>query len=288
MSTLPAPETVLPEAIDVTDRTAANHDDPDAINVVVAGTASAEDITLDDGGYHGVAAGDVGRLAAATHAVETGGGQLHAPVPEYTAAGPWVVVDALGGRLATVAKGKAMVTVTLTPPAGHLDARITELQDALVTLLDAARPTHDIYPVDRDELGVFTTGLPTFELIDVTVEAQPTVTFAASTTPATSVDDLDDRFRQLEPVESVTAEMTHGVERADPPPWLRAAAERAANRVFGDWEYEWLPGPGQFTWLPDASKLAVGTGGPDDETFTTEAYDQLRRLLQAILAEDPE
>lgn len=280
---LPAPDAVLGRATRVAEDTRPGLTDVDTVNVVVAGDPAPEPVTTGDDGYVGETAGAVGRLAAAAAAVEAGPGVLHHPEPTYTAAGPWVVVEPLDDRLATVAKGTGIVEVTIAAPTGFLDQRLTTLRDRLTAVLEASRPTHDRYPVDRDEGGVFTTGLTTFDLESVSVGDPITVTFAMTTTPTTSAESVRSRFQAVDGVETVAVTVDHGVERGTPPDWLRRAAETAADTVFGDWAYEWLPGPSLFTRVPDPAKLAVGTGTPGTPAYDADAYTKLRTLLEALL-----
>ncbi|MFB6104111.1 MAG: hypothetical protein ABEJ57_03375 [Halobacteriaceae archaeon] len=275
---LPAPDAVPDRAATVADRST------DSVNVVVAGIPDPEAVTLTDDGYTGWSSGALGRLAAATDAVDAAGATLHAPIPDFSASGPWLVVEPLAGRLATVAKGTGTATVTLPAPSGHLDARVRELRDRIDAVLEAARPSHERYPVDRDEFEAFTPGLTTTEPSAVAIEDDGvTVTLDVGTTPATTAAAIRQRFEDLEAVQSVTVTFDHGVERATPPAALRDAAEAALAETLGDWTYEWLPGPSLFTQVPATEKLAVGTGHPDAESFSADAYHQLGSILTATL-----
>lgn len=286
---LPAPSAVPGTAADLARETAGGVDDPEVANVLVAGTRqfaerSAEDATdlieREDGGYHGPASGALGRLAAAVAGVEEPTGTcLHYPDPNASAPGPWLVVEPLGGRLATVAKGCATVTVELERPTGHLDARLRTGRDRLEGVIEAARPRHEHYPVEHDELGTFTRGLVEFELERVSVDEGFTVSFGALTTPRTEPDELRDRFRDVDGVEAVGVSVGTEVEHADPSPRLRKAVEEAADAVVGDWNYEWLPGPTAFGAVSSDDKIALGTGGPSDARFGQEAFETGRELL---------
>jgi len=276
--TLPAPASVPDRATGVADRPG------EGVNVAVAGIPDPAAVTATEDGYTGPSAGTLGRLAAAADAVDAAGGVLHAPVPDFTAAGPWLVVEPLDGRLATVAKGTGTVTVTLSAPTGHLDARLRGLRDRVDAVFEAARPTHDRYPVDRDEFGAFTPGLTTTEPAAVTVEEDGvTVTLDVATTPATTAAAIRQQFEAPAAVQDVAVTIDQGVERATPPPALRDAAEAAVAETLGDWAYEWLPGPSLFTQVPGGQKLAVGTGHPGADTYSHEAYRQLRAILTATM-----
>lgn len=320
---LPDPRTVPDAAADAATATADRVDDPGAVNVLVAdrgapgdrdlaavdatvadrvgdvdrasgvdrvgdvdraGVDRASGVDRADGAYEGPDAGTVGRLAAAAAALsDAPGGCLHYPDPDVSAPGPWLVVEPLAGRLATVARGRATVTVEVGTPDGHLDARLRTCRDRLDALLEAARPRHDTYPLDRDERAVFTRGLAAVELAGVATEPF-TVTFDVRTTPATSTADLRARFADVAGVERTTVAVEHGVERAAPPAGLRAAAEAAAAATVGDWEYEWLPGPTAFCAVPGGGKLALGTGEPGADRFDAAAYAACRDLLRETLA----
>lgn len=297
---LQAPAAVQGLAADLASETAAHVDDPDVANVLVAGTrqladgptdAPAEVIEREDGGYHGPASGALGRLAVAVAAVEAQTGAcLHYPDPVAAAPGPWLVVEPLGGRLATVAKGRATVTVEMERPSGHLDARLRAGRDRLDSVIEAARPRHEHYPVERDERGTFTRGLVEFDLERIAVDDGFTVTFSALTVPRSGPDQLRNRFRDVEAVESVDVSVETEVEHAEPSARLRQAVEDAAAAVVGDWSYEWLPGPTAFGSVPSDERMALGTGNPNDDRFGREAFETGRDLLtEAIenLGRDP-
>lgn len=286
---LPAPSTVPGAAADLARETSDGVEDAGVANVLVAGTRHLAGRTADgtddviereDGGYQGAASGAFGRLAAAVAGVEEQTAAcLHYPDPDATAPGPWLVVEPLGGRLATVAKGLATVTVEMERPTGHLDARLRSGRDHIDRVIEAARPRHQLYPVERDELGTFTRGLVEFELEHVAVDGEFTATFGARTTPRSAPAQLRDRFRDVEGVEAVEASVVTDVEHAEPSTRLRQAVEDAAAAVVGDWSYEWLPGPTAFGAVSSDDKIALGTGDPNDDRFDLEAFETGRDLL---------
>lgn len=291
---LPAPSTVPDAAADLAGETASGVGDADVVNVLVAGPrhrtagpagVSVDEIELDDGAYRGPTSGALGRLAAATAALHEGNGVcLHYPDPEFGAPGPWLVVEPLAGRLATVARGRATVTVEMAPPAGHLDARLRGCSDRLTAVIEAARPRHEHYPVERDELGAFTRGLTAVELEHVSVGAEFTATLGALTTPHTRPGGLEERFRAVEGVERVDVDVETAVEDASPSTRLRAAVEDAAAAVVGDWSYEWLARPTAFGEVPSGDKMALGTGEPSAGRFDRAAFETGRELLVEAVA----
>jgi hypothetical protein len=286
---LRAPAAVKDVAADLARETAGRVDDPRVANVLVAGTRELAEgpiedtddgIEREDGEYHGPASGALGRLAAAVAAIEgQTGACLHYPDPVAAAPGPWLVVEPLGGRLATVAKGRTTVTVELERPTGHLDARLRAGRDRLDSVIEAARPRHQHYPVERDELGTFTRGLVEFELEHIATDDGFTVTLGALTVPRSGPDRLRDRFRDVEGVESVDVSVETEVEHAEPSTRLRQAVEDAAAAVVGDWSYEWLPAPTAFGSVSSDDRMALGTGDPSDDRFDREAFETGRDLL---------
>lgn len=291
---LPAPSTVPDAAADLAAETAGWVGDPEVVNVLVAGPrqpaagpagVSVDGIELDDGAYGGPASGAIGRLAAATAALDEGSGAcLHYPDPDLSARGPWLIVEPLGGQLATVARGRATVAVKIDPPTGHLDARLRGYRGTLEGVIDAARPRHEHYPVDRDELGVFTRGLTAIELDHVTAVDEFTATFGALTTPHTRAAELRERFRAVESVERVDVDIETAVEESAPSTRLRSAVEDAAAAVMGDWSYEWLTRPTVFAEVSSRDKMAVGTGDPSADHFDFLAFETGRDLLIEALA----
>lgn len=286
---LPAPSAVPSAAADLARETSVGVDDAGVANVLVAGTRHPAGRTADntddvfereDGGYQGPAAGTFGRLAAAVAAIEERAGAcLHYPDPDATAPGPWLVVEPLGGRLATVAKGRATVTVEMERPIGHLDARLRSGRDRLGSVIEAARPRHEHYPVERDELGAFTRGLVEFELEHVALDDEFTATFGALTTPRSGPDQLRDRFDAVDGVDAVEVSVETEVAHAEPSTRLREAVEDAAAAVVGDWSYEWLPRPTAFGAVSSDDKMALGTGDPNEDRFDLEAFETGRDLL---------
>ncbi len=268
---LPAPETVVERASDAST-------DGD-VNVVVAGDVDTDSVERTDDGYVGETAGAVGRLAAGSAA----GGTLHYPSPDFTAAGPWIVLAPLAGFVSTVATGVGEATVVAERETTSQPGR-ESITDQLSALLEAAQPTHEHYPVETDEQGVFTTGMTTFELSSLVVEDELRATFRVSTTPATRPSDVTDRFADVPGVERVDYETVVGVTRADPSAALREAVEAAHREVRGDCEYEWLPDPGVFATIPGGEKLALGTGTPRAGAFSRAQYQTCVELLETTLS----
>jgi len=261
---LPEPETVL-------DRAQASTPDDAAVNIVVTGTADAAAVDLTEEGYIGESAGTVGRLAAAPAPAA-----VHYPDPDFTVDGPWLVLAPLRGFVSTVAAGVGEATVTLVNDR--------PLAESIPALLDAARPSHDHYPVTDDEQGVFTTGMTTLALSSFSVGEKLVASFDVSTTPATRTSTVAARFDELVSVESVEYNPVVGVERAAPSADLRDAVEAAHRNVRGDCEYEWLPEPGTFAAIPSAEKVALGTGAPGADRFSREEYRTCVDLLDETVA----
>lgn len=284
-SRLPPPSTVPDAAADLAGRTASGIDDRAVVNVLVAGSRRRTagpigETELKDGTYRGPTAGALGRLATATAALEeVDGACLHYPDPEFAAHGPWLVVEPLAGRIATVARGRALVTLELDPPTGHLDARLRGWRDRLTAVIEAARPRHEHYPVERDERGTFTCGLTTVEPEHVSLGEAFTATLVALTTPRTSPEALEQRFRAVEGVQRVDCAVERTVEDASPAARLRAAVEDAADAVIGDWSYEWLARPTVFGEVSSDNKIALGTGEPTAGRFESTAFETGRELL---------
>lgn len=290
---LPAPGIVIDRAEMVAEETAASAGDPAAINVLPA-WLSAETppghTIRENGTFVGPTAGDLGRLHAATSAIsETGNACLHFPEADHTAAGPWLVVEPLGGRLSTVHRGAGSVRVTCDEIAGAVDASLRELSERVQGVLDAARPQHRWYPVDRDDQGVFTTGLTTFSFAQLSMEdGQPRLDFDVATTPATRADAVEDRFEQVASVSNATFEPDVPVAQSRPDADLLRAAEAVAERVVGDWAYEWGPAPTAFSHIPSPNKLAFGSGVPAAERCEETTIGECRQLLEGILTEQEE
>lgn len=265
--------------------------DPAVLNVVVAGTTATTegapaDIDRVDGAYHGSDAGVVGRLAATIAGLNGDGpGCLHYPEPIETAAGPWLVIEPLEGRIATVSAGRGRVWVTVERSNSAAGGQLASTDKAITAVLEAARPTHEHYPVTTDSAGVFTTGMTTFELEGITVEDELTILFGVTTTPATTATEVEARFTAVPAVERCVYESIIDVDRAEPPEGLRTAVETAHRTVTEDAVYEWLPRPTQLSRLPTTRKMALGTGRSDDAVFDATAYDRCRRLIAETLAE---
>jgi hypothetical protein len=236
--------------------------------------------------YVGAGAGALGRLAAAVAAAEAGGVRLHHPEADATASGPWLVIEPLAGRLATVHAGRGRVTVDCDRPDPPEGPGATG--ERVRSLCEAAEPTHEHYPVGKDRRGLFTTGMTTFALAGVEVGGRDgdalRVEFRVSTTPATTASDVRERFDAGPWVRSVRYEPVVGVERSDPPERLRDGAEQAAAGVLGDWEYDWFPEPTAFSRLPGGRKLALGTGRPGADRFDREEYERCRALIERTVA----
>jgi hypothetical protein len=252
---LPAPESV------VTDAVAADAPAP-AMNVVVADPDAAGDAELDGDAYVGPDAAVCGHLAAAVRvADERDDVRLHHGDVDLTAAGPWLVLAPLDGAIATVAAGTATTTVHLAAP----DARPRSVRGGLDAVLAAATATHEFYPVEDDDAGVFRTGMTTFELAAATPVADGLrVTFDTATTPATTRGGVESRFLDVDAVTAVDVTFEAGVEKSSPGAPLRAAVETAHRRHVGDAGYGWLPRPTAFARIPGGEKVALGAGTPGD------------------------
>jgi len=278
MGELPALETVR-------ERAATARSDPGAVNLFVAAPAGEPllgvERTPHDGkaAYVGETPAAAGLLAAAaTVAADSERLRLHPPEPELTADGPWLVLEPLGGALGTVTLGRATVRVTVARGGDTTYGRLSADREGIAEVLAAARPSHDHYPVERDEQEVFTRGMTTFELSDVTVGTEVVLSLTASTTPATTPSEIRARFDR-EAVTDVAVDQLAGASRADPDDALREALERAHVATMGDYRYEWLPASSALARLPTANKLALGTGQPG-EPFSVDAYEACRDVLE--------
>jgi hypothetical protein len=295
---LPAPGSVPGRAADLTERTADLHADPEAVNVHVATVDGGFDpatVDLAEDGYEGANAGDLGRLAAAAAAIgaagdddaggEAGNASLHHPEPVVGAEGPWLVVEPTAGRLSTVHAGRGELAVDLIEPPAGVDAGLRATREALDELLEAVRPDHEHYPVERDEEGVFTRGMTTLSLAGVDAGGEgTTVRFDVSTTPDTTADAVEGLVSDLSCVRVARYEPVVELDRSEPPASLLRAAETTAEAAVGDWEYEWYPEPTGFSDLPTASKLALGTGRPGAGVFREDEYERCRALLRGTIA----
>lgn len=234
--------------------------------------------------YVGNAPASVGLLAAAAAATrDAPGARLHYPDVDRTVPGPWLVLEPLDGALGTVSTGRALARITLSRDAGSNVDRLVTDRGRLETVLEAARPTHEHYPVDADEDGVFTTGMSTYELSEVTAGEELTVCFEVSTTPETTFAAVRDRFASEEGVLDVEVEPVAGVERADPDGDLRRLLEATSDAVLGEYRYEWLSeGAEGFAQLPTCNKIAFGTGRRG-EPFTGAAYDAARAVVEQTI-----
>lgn len=273
---LPDPETVVARAQD------SDQDTSDATaNVVITGRVDADAVHCTDDGYVGDTAGALGRLAAATAVDEDTA--IHYPEPDFAADGPWLVLAPLSGFASTVSTGVGRADVTLDydaaadPHSGRLEALVSDL-------LEAARPTHEHYPVADDTSGVFRRGMTTFTLDSLSVDDDLTATFEVSTTPATRPSDVESRFAAVERVRAVDYETVAGVERSDPSPALRDAVESAHRSERGGCEYDWLPDPDVFAAIPGGEKVAFGTGRPGAGKFEQAEFETCRDLLATVLS----
>lgn len=279
--TLPDPETVVSRARESITGDSESPTADSRVNLAVADPVDYDSVDLTDESYVGPDASALGRLAAAV-AVE-GDAAVHYPEPDFTVGGPWLVLAPLSGLVSTVATGTGRAAVTLDYD-GSDDTALDGLDERVSELTEAARPSHDHYPVESDNRGVFTTGMTTFALDSLATDGNLTATFDVSTTPATGSDRVESRFADVEGVESVEYESVVGVERAAPSPELREAAETAHRRVLGDCEYEWLPEGGVFAEIPGAEKMALGTGTPGAAEFSHEQYETCVDLLESTLS----
>jgi hypothetical protein len=271
--TLPSPETVLSDARADAGDTGAS------ANLALSGSIDRGEVERESGRYVGETAGELGRLAAGLESA----GRLHYPEVDVTADGPWLVLAPLSGVVSTVATGSGRATVTLDYDAAA-DPALDGLDQRVSALLHAARPTHEHYPVETDTRGVFTTGMTTFALDSIEVDDQLTATFDVSTTPATDHGEIESRFDSVQAVDDVEYESTVGVDRAEPSVRLQSAVESAHRQVYGDCEYEWLPGPGVFTEIPGREKVALGPGVPGATEFSEEQYQSCLAVLQSLLS----
>lgn len=282
MTGLPNPADVLDNAIRKSKRSSVSPDAPADVNLVVVGDPAPEVVSRTTEGYEGPEAGDLGRLAAAA-AVTEDDSCLHYPEPDFSVAGPWLVVEPLGGVVSTVHCGTGRVDVVVSYDTASTQA-IEQLHWQISEVLEAARPAHDYYPVSEDEEGVFTRGMTTFLLdrIETAVDSA-TITLKVSTTPATTAETVESRFETIDGVLDVTYTSTVGVERATPSPEFRTAVEQAHRTVVGECGYEWYPEPTVFSFIPGGEKVALGTGKPASTTFTDAEYEQCVNLLSRCL-----
>lgn len=267
----------------------AGANDGASVNVAVAGDPDPAVVDLTDEGYEGQTAGAFGRLAAAAAVAGDGSDvAVHYPDPDFTADGPWLVLAPLSRSISTVAAGTGSVEVTLDYDA-TADPTLREFDDHISALTEAARPSHEHYPVEQEERGVFTTGMTTFSLDSLSTEEGLRATFSVSTTPATTAAAVESRFADLEPVRDVLYEPVAGVERASPSDTLREAVEAAHREVVGDAQYEWLAEGDVFSQVPCGEKVALGTGALGTGSFSHDEYDTcvdlLRETLEALEVE---
>ncbi|MFC7213691.1 hypothetical protein ACFQO4_06290 [Saliphagus sp. GCM10025334] len=314
MAELPSPETIQERALEVAER---GSNDPGAdtgrdgqderVNLLVGpfdGTDPLADLEVatdpetGEGVYRGPQAAQAGLLAVAAtvagseeadgelNAAADTTARLHFPDANLTAAGPWLVLEPLGGRLSTVVRGRARVSVDLerAPEASATYQRLETDENRLSTVLEAAKPSHPYYPIDDDRDGVFTTGMTTFSLAGVeTSDERLTVVLEAATTPATAFAEVESRFESCPGVEAVRLERVAGVDRARPSRATRTAVEGAHRAVLGDCAYDWLAPGSTLEAVPTPEKVALGTGEPG-EPFGADAFATGTRLLEETLA----
>lgn len=281
---LPDPAGVVEAAAETGELVSLPGGDPSAVNLVVAGNPAPAAVTRTDVGYVGPGAGDLGRLAAAV-AVSGEFSRLHYPEPDFTVAGPWLVVEPLNGVASTVHAGTGRADL-IVEHAAELVGALDQLRGRIGAVLEAARPEHDSYPVRADEEGVFTRGMTTFALDAINTEgAAATISFEVSSTPATTADSVESRFECLDGVTGATFTESVGVERSTPSAGLRAAVEQAHLAVIGDCGYEWYPEPTVFSYIPGGDKVALGTGTPAATTFTDAEYEDCVGLLSRCVEE---
>lgn len=283
-SALPTLETVRDRARELA-ATVPTGRSVNVLAVPVDGSDPLAGVERIDDRYVGERAAQAGLLAAAVEAVaETADARLHWPDPDFTADGPWIVLSPLGGRLATVTRGTARVTVEIDRERAGAHRSLAIDDERLSTILDAARPDHGHYPVEDDDVGVFTTGMTTFSLSSVDTDGETlTVVLDAETTPATTASEIEGRFADLDGVRVVRVDPTTGADRGALDADLRSAVERAHVETLGDAEYVWLPPGSPLAHVPGGDKVALGTGTPD-EAFTQELYDECVTLLSRSLA----
>lgn len=291
MSELPDPDTVakwLAEGtIDATGETSGRADAERPLNLLVDPQTTDPLSELDriteegEAKYVGEDPAAAGLLAAAaTVARRSDRVRLHYPEVDRTAEGPWLVLEPLGGTLATVSTGRAAVRVTIDRETGSNYGTLSADRDRIRAVLTAARPSHDQYPVENDADAVFTRGMTTFELDTIaTADGQSTVHFEAATTPTTTADSIRDRFADEEGVAEVAVETVAGVERADPDEELRLAIERAVTETIGDYQYDWLSNGSALSRIPTSNKIAFGPGRPDGP-FDAEAHRTATTVLE--------
>lgn len=287
---LPAPGIVVDRAALVAEETREKAGDESTVNVLPTWLQTEDppgQTTREDGSYVGPTAGDLGRLHATVSAVsQSENACLHFPDADHTAVGPWLVVEPLGGRLSTVHRGEGSVTITCEEIAGGVDTSLRKVSDLVQRLLEAARPRHKWYPVDRDEDGVFTTGLTTFSFVEVSLDAdRPRLEFDVATTPTSRPNAVEARFEAVAGVSDATFEPGVPVAQSRPDAALVRTAEAVTERVMGDWAYEWGPEPTPFSHIPTQNKLALGTGMPAAKQCDEATIEDCQRLLDGILTE---
>ncbi|WP_312911388.1 hypothetical protein [Natronosalvus caseinilyticus] len=325
MTELPSPETIRERALEAVERGSGAASDradhggrSEPVNLLVgpldgtdplADLEVATDAETGESVYRGPRAARAGLLAVAatvagseeadgeSSAAADTNARLHFPDANLTAAGPWLVLEPLDGRLSTVVRGRARVSVDLerAPEASATYQRLEIDEDRLSAVLEAAKPSHPHYPVEDDRDGVFTTGMTTFSLAGVEAgddrlttggEASSerlTVVLEAATTPTTVYAEVESRFESCPGVEAVRLERVAGVDRARPSRATRTAVEGAHRAVLGDCTYDWLPPGSILEAVPTPEKVALGTGEPG-EPFDADAFATGTRLLEEALA----
>ncbi|UTF54600.1 hypothetical protein [Natronosalvus rutilus] len=315
MAELPSPETIRERALEAGERGSDGSDEEAArggrdrgVNLLVGPLDDTDpladlEVAIDPetGGavYRGPRAARAGLLAVAGTVAtdEETAARLYYPDADLAADGPWLVLEPLDGRLSTVVRGQARVSVDLerAPEASANYRRLETDENRLSAVLEAAKPSHPHYPIEDDRDGVFTTGMTTFSLTAVEAgddrltasgEASSerlTVVFEAATTPTTAFAEVESRFESCPGVEAVRLERVADVDRARPSRATRTAVEGAHQAVLGDCAYDWLAPGSIFEAVPTPEKVALGTGAPG-EPFDADAFTIGTRLLEETLA----
>ncbi|WP_433633492.1 hypothetical protein [Halomicrococcus sp. NG-SE-24] len=278
-SGLPSPGWVLKHAKIEGNRTQKQLEKSErSLNLVLSEFPDNPDVEYDGTKYTGEDAGVVGRLAAAVEATDQNV-FLHYPEIIKEVKGPWLVLEPLGGQIATVHKGQAQATVTMhhRQPSSNTHAGF---QDCLTLVRRAADASHLFYPADRT---VFSTGLTTFILAEV--EDCPTTlraTFDVSTIPTTNKESVTDQFKSIDCIKEVEFKSSVDFEKSTPSKPFRGAVENAHSDVLESVSYEWFPRPTLFSTLNTNEKIACGIDKRGATTFTAKEYTQMKNILSSI------
>lgn len=279
-SSLPPYEQVIRLAEEAGERTRSQAPEVETpINLLLPELSDDPAVERTDSGYEGEDAGTLGRLAAA---VEIEGGEtfLHYPEPIQEVTGPWVVLEPLGGQIATIHKGRGVLFVT-AQYRHQSDDNEAGFNSGLLPVREAANPTHPIYPADR---AVFAPGLPTYRVEDIGdgSEAQYVI-YNMSVPLGMSSEDIEREFTKLESVDRANFSFDVEPEEASPAEPLRTAVERAHETVVGDALYGWYSEPTRFSTLRTENKIAVGLGQQGETTFSDEQYGLMVELLSTAV-----